>query len=107
MREHVIKLYQFDELSEKAKDRARAWFRRGTAEEFDPDTVLTDADEMARILGITITKPIGWSLDWSHHPGAAYTGTYGSPDNSVASRVSARIAAEAPPSEDCKPNQEL
>jgi hypothetical protein len=50
-------LYQFDELSETAKDTAREWFRNGISEDFadfGADSVLEDASTIAEMLGIRI-----------------------------------------------------
>ncbi|MGH7184537.1 MAG: antitoxin of toxin-antitoxin stability system [Nitrospiraceae bacterium] len=60
MRETILKLYTFDELSDKAKEKAREWWLRC----FDGDVswadfVINDAARMASILGINIrTRPL-------------------------------------------------
>lgn len=43
MRIIETKVYQFDELDEKAKEKARDWFRQGIEMEFWADNVLEDA----------------------------------------------------------------
>lgn len=54
MREVVTKVYQYGELSDKAKGKARDWMRQGEAEYFDPDHVIEDFTTIASILGIMI-----------------------------------------------------
>lgn len=49
-----ITVFQYDELSDKAKSRARDRYRQG--DDFDPDFVLEDAAIIAEILGITLKQ---------------------------------------------------
>ena len=60
MRTIETKVYQFDELSEAAKEKAREWYR--LASEFDndfTDCVIEDARQCAEFIGITFdTKPV-------------------------------------------------
>lgn len=53
-------LFQFDQLSESAKERAREWYRNGmNTEDFDFDFVLSDAADLAKIIGIDLdTYPV-------------------------------------------------
>ena len=72
-------LYQFDELTDRAKKTARQWWRDN--EEFDPEYTISDAVQCARILGIEIdgtpNKPrVYWSGFWSQGDGASFTGRY-------------------------------
>lgn len=74
-------LYQFDELSDRAKETARQWWRNLESEEFDSECVISDAVECARILGIEIdgtpNKPVvHWSGFWSQGDGASFSGRY-------------------------------
>lgn len=46
-----VKIYQFSELSEDAKDKARDKMREFN-DEFDADFVIDDANNIAEILGI-------------------------------------------------------
>lgn len=51
-------IYTFDELSDRAKERARDWFRELKNETWSPDDmehVLYDAERMGTILGITMS----------------------------------------------------
>lgn len=47
-------VYQFDELSDTAKERARDWLREAEAGDFDAENVLDDAGTIAELLGISI-----------------------------------------------------
>lgn len=58
MREITVKLFKFDELDDKAKERARDWFRQGNDGSFEWENVKEDA----KSVGIEIV-----SL-WDHHP---------------------------------------
>lgn len=50
-------LYQFDELSDDAKERARDWWRNILAEDTDwSECVLSDAADIAHILGIRLSR---------------------------------------------------
>src|SRR5262245_26996132 len=78
-------VYEFDELNDKAKDRARAWYRELCAGDNDwSEPVIEDADRMACILGITITKDrgnkgepmISWSGFSCQGDGASFVGSY-------------------------------
>lgn len=50
------KIYQFDELSDTAKEYALQKQAEFEAEVFDPDYVLTDADTIAELLGIELAR---------------------------------------------------
>lgn len=45
-------LYQFAELDDDAKERARDWWRNLEAQDYEPDYVVDDAERMGAILGI-------------------------------------------------------
>lgn len=91
MRTIETKLYQFDELSEDAKEKAREWFRGLLfSDSNDWEHVYADADECAAILGIDIARrnsrnmggginsspEIMFSGFWSQGDGACFEGTY-------------------------------
>lgn len=63
---HTYKLFQFDELSDRAKEVAREWYRQASLDYEWWDSVYEDAIRMAEIIGIEI--------DYRHHspnrPGA-------------------------------------
>ena len=74
-------LYQFDELTDRAKKTARQWWRDLEAQDWDSECVIADAVECARILGIEIdgtpNKPrVYWSGFWSQGDGASFSGRY-------------------------------
>lgn len=81
-------IYQFDELTDKAKESARSWFREGIGSE-----ELTDYDDwriMADILGIEFKEKrvklygggtrndpdISWSLGYTQGDGASFDAYY-------------------------------
>src|SRR5205809_4336111 len=49
-------VYTFDELSEDAKEKARDWFREGNLDNDWWDYIYEDADRVAAILGIEISR---------------------------------------------------
>jgi hypothetical protein len=52
-------VYQFEELSDSAKERAREWWRGCENQDFDTDFVFEDAVTCGKILGIDIaTHPV-------------------------------------------------
>lgn len=83
-------LYTFDELSDRAKNRAREWYRQGALDYDWWDSVYDDAAECGRILGIDIRqKPVRlmsgatrydpsiWFSGFSHQgQGSAFDGSY-------------------------------
>lgn len=103
MRQVTKTVYQFDELSDAAKEKARAWYR----ELIEPDE-LTDHDdwtEIGSILGIEFDQrpvplmgggtrydpAIYWSLGYSQGDYAAFEGRY-----AYAKGAAKRIRAHAP-----------
>lgn len=84
MRKVEIDVFQFSELSETAKDRARAWFREGIQFDGD-DTIENCIVPAAALLGITIDRPrgqrTGYAVDWDTNPiGAAFAGSWRASD---------------------------
>ena len=75
-------IYQFDELSDDAKEKARAWYREGNLDHEWWDAVYEDAAQCAAILGIDIAPrgkyghEIWFSGFWSQGDGACFAGTY-------------------------------
>ena len=49
-----VEVFQFDELSPRAKERARDWYREGMNDDQWWDSIYEDAETCAAILGITI-----------------------------------------------------
>ena len=108
MRIEQIKIYTFDELDDKAKERARDWWRNSEARSGDlfwAEFVIEDACRIAEILGIEFEtqtvrlmnggkrdKPkIWWQGFGSQGDGASFEGNY-----SYAKNASKRIREYAP-----------
>lgn len=99
-------VYQYDELSESAKDRAREWFREGmqSPDDFGADCVIEDATRMGAIIGINLkTRPVQlmgggtrqepnvyWSVG-DRDAGASFAGRYSYRKGTIR-----ELAAEAP-----------
>ena len=97
-------VYDFTELSDAAKDKARAWFRE-TIDHDWWDSVYDDFEQICPILGVTLAtrtvrlmgggtrqKPCIWfSGFWSQGDGACFEGRY-----AYAPRASLRIRDYAP-----------
>ena len=75
MREKVTKVYTFEELSDDAKVKARAWYREGAFDYEWWEFVYEDAKQCAEIIGIDIDK-IYFSGFWSQGDGACFEGSY-------------------------------
>lgn len=77
-----ITVYKFDELSDKAKEKAREWYRDGQLDYDWWDSVYEQADTAAKHLGIDIdrkgkhTPAIYFSGFCSQGDGACFEGTY-------------------------------
>jgi len=98
-------VYQFDELSDRAKERARDWYRQGMETSDYAESVIEDAARMADLLGINLRGRVArllgggtrmepevyWS-GFSHQgQGACFVGSYHYRKGSARA-----IAAEAP-----------
>jgi hypothetical protein len=68
-------VFQFDELSDTAKDVAREWFRSGNGNDDWYDSVYEDATECGKLIGIVIDK-IYFSGFSSQGDGACFEGRY-------------------------------
>ncbi len=66
-------VYSFNELSDKAKEKARDWFKNG--QDFDADYILEDSKEIGKLMGISIDK-IYYTGFASQGDGACFTGKY-------------------------------
>ena len=98
-------VYRLEELAEGAKDRARAWYRRGGFDHDWYDAVYEDFQRIAEILGIrlktrvsrlvsgrTREDPCIWFTGfWSQGDGAAWEGSY-----SYRKSAAAELRAYAP-----------
>lgn len=57
MRTIETTVYQFDELSEAAKEKAREWFRRGQdGDNYFAESVIEDAEQCAEFIGVEFDK---------------------------------------------------
>mgnify|MGYP000976801418 FL=1 len=73
-------VYQFDELDEKAKERAREWYRQGNYDDtFWSECVIDDAKEIGTHMGMDIDN-IYFSGFWSQGDGACFEGTWRASD---------------------------
>lgn len=96
-------VFEFSELSDDAKERARQWFRSGNDDCFFAESVIEDAVHLAAVFGLDIdaktwtnsygfsgsTPCVYWS-GFSHQgDGASYTGRY-----SYVKGAAAKIAYE-------------
>lgn len=92
-------LFQYDELSDTAQEKAREWYRRASADDnFFAENVCEDAARMGDILGIDLNQTrvnlmngshryeptIYWSGFWSQGDGACFEGNYKYKPGSVA-----------------------
>lgn len=75
MREKVTKVYEFDELSDEAKEKARAWYRESAFGYDWYDSVYEDAKTCGALIGIDIEK-IYFSGFSSQGDGACFEGEY-------------------------------
>lgn len=87
MKEVIVKAYEFDELDDKAKEKAREWFRSNCDDNFWSECTLEEAEEQAALMGIDITNNkdsrgahIYWSGFWSQGDGACFEGTWRASD---------------------------
>ncbi len=79
MRTITTNLYQFDELSDKAKDKARDWYREASAgDNFFAEAVTDDFKEVLKACGFSLNTRRGsgdalyWSLGYSQSDGASF-----------------------------------
>lgn len=103
METREITVYEFDELNERAKERAREWFREASSSDEWWDSVYEDAEQCGKLLGIDIKArkknnpkspnvPCIWfSGFYSQGDGASFEGYYShSPD------AASKITSHAP-----------
>lgn len=65
MREVTVKLYQFEELNERAKEKARNWFREARDGEYDWDWIREDARNIGlEIFSLDFNRPNEGRLRW-------------------------------------------
>lgn len=56
MREKIIKLYKYDELNERAQEKARDWFAGIESEDFDTEFVYEDAATLGDLMGFDMRQ---------------------------------------------------
>lgn len=117
MRTIETKVYQFDELSDRAKERAADWYRETSSDDFidfEAESVLDDAARLGLMFGVNIRtksvrpmngstrqKPnVYYSMFSSQGDGLSYAGYYHYVKGSVAA-----VEAEAPSTYDGKLQQ--
>lgn len=77
MRTEEITIYTYDELTDKAKEKAREWYRSGSLDYDWWDSVYDDFLNICRIMGVdTSERDIQFSGFWSQGDGASFTGSY-------------------------------
>ncbi len=80
MKTKTIELFQFDELSGRAKEKARDWYRSGNWEDtFWSECVIEDAKECFALAGFSI-KDIYFSGFSSQGDGARFVGSWRASD---------------------------
>ncbi len=78
----VKEAYQFNELSDEAKEKARDWYKEGALDYEWYDGVYEDATTIGELMGITIDK-IYFSGFYSQGDGAMFEGSYRYEKNGV------------------------
>jgi hypothetical protein len=68
-------LFEFDELSDEAKEKAREWFREGNLDYDWWDSTFDMAKEAGKYIGIDVDD-IRFSGFWSQGDGASFSGSY-------------------------------
>lgn len=83
MRTVEIKVYRFDELSDEAKEKARAWWRQSSeGDQYWFESIFDDFESICKILGIRLDgyktgqKSIFFSGFCSQGDGASWAGHY-------------------------------
>ena len=72
----AIKIFQFDELTEQAKEKARQWYRDASQQDEWWDFVVEDARTIGALMGWTIDN-LYFSGFWSQGDGACFVGRMG------------------------------
>lgn len=75
MRIDQVKVFTFDELSDKAKEKARDWYRQAGESDQWWNGVYEDAKDIAKLMGVEIDG-IGFSGFSSQGDGAHFTGSF-------------------------------
>lgn len=76
MEERKVKVYQFTDLTEDAKEKARAWFREACCgDTWFAECIIDDAKEIGKLMGVDIAN-VYYSGFWSQGDGACFEGSY-------------------------------
>lgn len=76
-------VYQFDELSDEAKEKAREWYRQGNCDDsYWSECTIDDAKEIGKYMGMDVDK-VYFSGFWSQGDGACFEGTWRASDVKV------------------------
>ena len=71
----TTEIFKYSELTEKAKEKARNWYRGGRNQRDNLDSVIDDAKQVGKLLGFDIDK-VYYSGFWSQGSGACFEGTF-------------------------------
>jgi hypothetical protein len=114
MRTIEVQLFQFDELSDKAKEKARQWYRRASeGDNYFAESVVDDAVRIGECFGIEFDQrsyqtvggqtryepKIWWSGFWSQGDGASFEGRFRPLDKGSAKQ---RLKKYAPKDEELR-----
>ena len=67
-------IYQFDELSDAAKEKAREWFRDALADDWGAESVIDYAKHDGALIGFGVDR-VCWRGFWSQGDGACWAGS--------------------------------
>lgn len=73
MRTEEIKIYNFEELSDKAKEKARDWWKNDGLDEHERDSITESFQEKLEKLGLP-TEKVCWGLSCCQGDGVAFYG---------------------------------
>uniref|UniRef100_A0AB74UM87 Uncharacterized protein n=1 Tax=Caulobacter phage BL57 TaxID=3348355 RepID=A0AB74UM87_9VIRU len=98
----VKQVYQYDELTPAAQEKARDWFRDmldRTGDNGFAEPVLEDARTAAAALGVTFKAarggdPVSWSGFYSQGDGASFEGDYAAPEKPALDVIKATFPAD-------------
>ena len=82
-------VFQFDELSDAAKEKAREWFR-GIADDGGAESIIDHAKHVGALIGFDVDE-IYWRGFWSQGDGACWTGSV-----AYSTGCAAAVARECP-----------
>lgn len=86
MKTKIINLYEFNELSESAKEKARDWWREASSGDiFWAEGIVSEARQQANLMGFNVEK-ILWSGFYTQGSGACFIGEWNA-KNVLADRV--------------------